>query len=409
MMTPSPMVSGFRKNRVKVALWSRILWTAVRAYPNPARALSALRRLIAFRGVVREHHATTKYVAAGGRHFWDLYAPGFPSKAFDAYVEHELQRIEPFRSGPRAMQTVIVAMTRRCPLRCEHCCEWDDLNKAEALSLADLQTIVEQFQARGVGQIMLSGGEPLQRFDDVVSIVRAARLESDFWLLTSGYKLTAERAHLLRQAGLTGVVISLDHWDPQQHDAFRGLSGAQEWVEKAAGHARAAGLVLALAMVPTREFITESNLERYAHHARALGAGFIHILEPKSVGHYASKDVLLDERQLELLASFYYRMNFDPGCLQMPAVAYAGLAKRQMGCVGGGDRYLYVDTAGYLLPCPFCRTGSPISAKDDFDAALAAVREQGCPAGGACNVAISTSRHEGASDHGRSRTTLPVL
>jgi len=390
-----PMVYGARKAAVKALLWGRIAWLSLRLHRRPWRAARALGRLVAERARHRSR-VTAKYARAGDRYFWDLYAPGWPSLAFDRFVERELARATA-SPGPPALQTLIFAITKRCPLRCEHCCEWDALNRREALSRADLRRIVSRFQERGVAQILLSGGEPLQRIEDVVDLVTSAGRDSDFWILSSGHGLSAERAARLAAAGLTGVVLSLDHWDADEHDRFRRFPGAYAQAERAAQHVRAAGLLLGLSLCPTRAFVSGENLQRYAETARRLGAGFIQILEPKAVGHYAGQDVELSPAQLQLLEAFYLRLNFDRACRDMPAVQYAALAQRRTGCHGAGDRYVYVDTDGALLACPFCRPPHGSVLEGRLDDALLALRTLGCPAeAGAC----AGTRAEEVSDGG---------
>ena len=373
------MVFGPHKAIVKVALWARIGWLALRAYRHPRRAASVVRRMIAERAKA-QRWVTRKYARAGGRYFWNLYAPGWPSAAFDRYVERELDRIEPFRGAPPALQTAVFAITKRCSFQCEHCCEWAVLNARETLSGADLAAIAARVRERGVAQLFLSGGEPLRRFDDLTVLVEATAAESDVWILTSGHRLTGERATRLRVAGLTGVALSLDHWDPEQHDRFRGVPDAFAWVERAARNARSAGLAVALSLCPTRGFVSADNLEQYARTARRLGASFIQLLEPKAVGHYAGHDVALTGEQQRLLETFCDRLNTSPDFRDLPGVSYADYSRRRIGCFGAGDRYVYIDTDGALHPCPFCREPVGRVLDGDFNDSLARLRAIGCPA-----------------------------
>lgn len=376
---PTPMIWGARKAAIKALLWARILWLAIRTCGGPWTALSTVRAMVAERARVRRW-TTTKYATVGGRYFWNLYSPGWPSKAFDLYVEHELDRVRPSRSGPPALQSAIFAITKSCPLECEHCCEWDALNEIEALSSEDLQTIVERLRHRGVTHLFLSGGEPLRRFDDVVRIVKGASVDTDVWVLTSGVGLTLERAEGLASAGLTGVALSLDHWDPAEHDRFRGVRGAAEWVERASEHARRSGLLVALSICPTRAFVTPENLVRYVQTARRLGASFVQLLEPKSVGRYGGQDVRLTPAQQRMLEDMCTRLNTSSECLELPSVSYPDYSRRSSRCYGAGDRYLYVDTDGMVHPCPFCRCPSGTALEGDFDQTLARMRQGGCRA-----------------------------
>lgn len=373
-----PMVYGARKRVVKVLLWSRILWLAVRAYRSPLRALRVLNRMVDQRSRV-QRWVTQKYAHASGRYFWNLYAPGFPSRAFDGYVERELDRVEPFRDSPPGLQTVVLAITKRCPLKCEHCCEWAVLNAREALTASDLKEIVDRVRTRGAAQLFLSGGEPLRRFTDLLAVVSAASPGVDVWILSSGHGLTAERAGRLAEAGLTGVALSVDHWDATAHDRFRGFAGAFEWAERGAANARAAGLLVALSLCPTREFVSQENLDRYVSLAASLGASFIQLLEPKAIGHYAGRDVALTPHQQRLLEAFANRLNTDPTSRRLPSVSYPDYASRAVGCRGAGDRHLYIDTDGGVHPCPFCRAPNAAHVLDgDFNATLATLQAGGC-------------------------------
>ena len=72
------------------------------------------------------------------------------------------------------------------PLRCEHCFEWDNLNKPEALTTSDIDTMVDNLLSVGTANIAFSGGEPMLRVHEIVNTVRRCRDESQFWVLTSG-------------------------------------------------------------------------------------------------------------------------------------------------------------------------------------------------------------------------------
>jgi MoaA/NifB/PqqE/SkfB family radical SAM enzyme len=378
--TAPVMVSGWRQRLARLGLWLRVARLALGLLPL-TRVPAVLRALYAER---RQRHlgVQRKYARFGGRWYWDLHGPAWPSPAFDGFVRRELRRAASPTAATAGLQTALVAITKRCPLRCAHCCEWLALNQREALTRADLVALVTRLQDFGVAQIMLSGGEPLQRFDDLCHVLASARPETDFWVLSSGVGLTLERARRLRQAGLRGIALSLDHYDAAAHDAFRGRPGAFAAVVAAAAAARAADLTLAVTLCPTRAFVSSTALERYAELARTLGAGFVQVLEPKAVGHFAGQDVALDAAQQATLEAFCLRLNHDPAAAHLPLVSYPDLARRRLGCQGAGQRYLYVDTDGQLHACPFCRAPAGrvlAGGPQDFEQLLGALRARGCP------------------------------
>lgn len=383
------IVSGLHNRAVQAALRADVVRIALRRYRDPLRAARAVGSLARLRASVREGRPTPRVARVGGRYFTHLHAPGWPSAAFDHFIDNEFARLDDERAhgdapdpavAPRVrLQCVIMAVTRQCPLRCEHCCEWDVLNHDDALPAGVLAGIVERFQARGVTQIHFSGGEPLTRTDMIADIVAHARSGTDFWVLTSGVGLTPASARSLRKAGVTGVCVSLDHWDAQAHNRFRGSRHAWAAVERAAAAAHDAGLVLCLTLCPTGDMTEDDNLDRYAQTAARLGASFIQILEPRPVGHFEGRDVALSAAQRGALERFFTGTNFARGNRRMPIVVYPDLASRHVGCVGAGRRYAYVDTAGELHACPFCRGASGSALDGDLDRMLAAMARAGCP------------------------------
>jgi MoaA/NifB/PqqE/SkfB family radical SAM enzyme len=346
---------------------------------NPIKAIRAMRDLIQLRRRFLGDSALKKVAKVDGRYYYEYNTPGWPSSAYDEYHLAELNRIVPFRQKPYHFKNVIIAITKKCALRCEHCFEWEALNTKEKLTTPDLAAMVQQFQDQGVGQLQFSGGEPLLRLPALLSVLETARPGTDFWVITSGHLLTAEAATALKKAGLTGVTISLDHVDPERHNQFRGFTDAYDWVEKAAANAGNAGLVVGLSLCATRAFVTEENLWQYARLATQLGAAFIQILEPKPVGHYAGQAVGLPVAQQKILEDFYHKLNFNPAYSHLPLVVYYDYQRRRAGCAAAADRHVYVDTDGQLHACPFCQKPAGSALEKDITVTLSNLRQAGCP------------------------------
>ncbi len=377
-MAIETVATGWTRRRAKAGLWADIFRIALRCYGNPATALRASRAMGARRRM--RGRATFKYARAQGRWFWDLYSPGWPSPAFTRYIEEELNQSLPYRPAKSGLQVLLMAITKACPLACEHCFEAAALNRPEAVGAGELRGILEGFLEEGLAQVQFSGGEPLRRFPDLLALAESARNRADTWIITSGWGLDPAKASALRAAGLTGVLLSLDHWDPARHDRFRGRPGAFAAAEAAARAARGQDLLLGLSLCATRAFTTPGNLRAYAELARAWGAGFIQIVEPKAVGGYADQEVELAPAQIALLESFYLDLAFSPAYAGYPSAAYQGYAQRREGCGGAGRRYLYVDTDGLARACPFCRAGSGADCRSSSPSAVGQrLRAEGCP------------------------------
>jgi len=230
-----------------------------------------------------------------------------------------------------------------------------------------------------VAQVGFSGGEPMRRFADLLELTQMAQGHADTWVLTSGFGLTLEKAKTLKQAGLTGILLSLDDWNPARHNHFRGSENSFAWAELAAASAKKSGLALGLSLCATREFTQPENLQAYGRLGRQWGAGFLQILEPKPLGHFANQAVELSQTQEKLLEKFYLDLNHRWAYRQFPVVTYQGFQQRRNGCSGASRRYLYVDTNGEAHACPFCRK----SAGNCLTENVSAIRDRlaifGCP------------------------------
>lgn len=379
-LPPTVLASGLKRGLVAGLFRlaeARLLWRFLR---TPARVGLAIRQVEELK---REYYGDLKprkVARVAGRYYREYYAPGWPGAAYDNYISTTINRLVPFRGDAETLNLVFLAITKKCPLACEHCFEWDALNQRETLTRNNIREMVAAFQARHVSQIFFSGGEPMLRVNDLIAVVAAARPGTDFWVITSGFNFTRENAGRLKRAGFTGVTISLDHHEPARHNAFRGSPQAYHNAVQAAAYAHEIGLVVNLSLCATAEFTTEANLMAYAELARQLGVSFIQILEPRAVGHYAGKAVDPSPAQLALLEDFYLKLTFGPDYLDWPLVHHYGYHQRRMGCTGAADRFLYVDTDGDLHACPFCQKKSGSALGGCLNASLDALKSRGCHA-----------------------------
>ena len=377
-------VTGFKQKIIRRLIWFNIFMIALRLYKSPFITLKKVKELKTLRNRYRNHQPLPKYIKAANRYFVNFNTPGWPSAAFNRYAKHYLNRISSKQDN--SLYTLVFAITKKCGFQCEHCCEWFNLNKPDLLSKEDLLLIINRFYQLGVSQVQLSGGEPLNRFSDIIYLLDHAPGGIDFWLYTTGYSLTAEKAALLKQHGLTGITISLDHHNEEKHNAFRGVKDAYEKAIAAADYAHKAGLVTCFSLCATKEFISEENLLRYMELARQSEVSFIQILEPRAVGHYTGKDVTISAEHQKILEKIFETFNYDPLFTHYPAIAYHGYTSRRFGCSGSGADYVYADTDGDIHNCPFCQKKLFSAFDDSLPDLIRRMKTNGCHAFSSCTI-----------------------
>lgn len=374
-----PMCEGSRWERRRLHLNNlvTILRLGFRHLRTPAKIWKALCYMERGRRQLQGEGPVSKVARVEDRYFWDPTAPGFPSRAMEAYYRRALNEAFPFLEHP-GLRLLYLSITKKCTLCCRHCYEWKHLNRPEQLTRTDLIEMVRRFQEYGVGVIYLEGGEPLQRLDDILALLDHADDRSDFWIITSGLGLTEEKAQDLKRHGLTGVAVSLDHWQADQHNAFRGNDHVYDWALRAVLNANKAGLVTMLSLCTTREMAQPDNLRAYMELARRLGVSFVQWLEPKAVGRFAGKDVLLSPTEQQLLEEEFNRYNLDPAYRGYPLVLYPARLQRRWGCPGAGHLFLYVDSNGEANACPYCQCPVGSALQVPVPELVRRVRQSGC-------------------------------
>lgn len=114
----------------------------------------------------------------------------------------------------RQIDYLRLSVTDRCDLRCVYCMPqgFGDYDcRQDWLSFDEIQRVCRVFVDLGVGRIRLTGGEPLVRahFPELVSGIGKIPGLYDLSLSTNG-TLLARYAHVLRQAGVNRLNVSLD-------------------------------------------------------------------------------------------------------------------------------------------------------------------------------------------------------
>ena len=373
------IISGLEMNWWHFKIRITLIRIIIKAYSNPKDWFLAFKYLVQLRKKFLGNYKLKKMVEVNGKYYMGLYTPGWNDLNYERFITSELNYFKPIKQEVLRFNHVHLAITNKCALQCDHCYAWDILNQKDILNEIDLSNIIEKLQNMGTGQIHLTGGEPMLKVDILTNLLKHSMSTSNFWINTSGFKLTMENAKTLKESRLTGVFISLDHFEEAIHNDFRKFKDSYYWAINGAKNAIANQLVVAFSVCVTKDFVSEENLMAYMQLAKETGVHFVQFLEPKAVGHYKGKDVVLTQEHIELLESFYVKMNFSNAFLEFPIINYHGFYQRRQGCFAGGNRSMYVDTEGNINACTFCHSSSGNILHEDFEMQLNDMSKTGCP------------------------------
>jgi cyclic pyranopterin phosphate synthase len=133
---------------------------------------------------------------------------------------------EPLIDGHgRLIGDLRISVTDRCNFRCQYCMPAEGLpwlDREEVLRFEEIARLVGVFGAMGVGDVRLTGGEPLVRrdFPKLVSMLKAVPGLGDLSVTTNGFLLERD-AEALVSAGVDRFNVSVDSL---QRDRFYELT-----------------------------------------------------------------------------------------------------------------------------------------------------------------------------------------
>lgn len=340
-----------------VRLWLRLARRLLRRAGTGSAALRLGRYWL------RESRLSASMPGRLVRHHGHVWAvPDLPPLDTDAFLEcleREVTRA-PDHAGRTtglaapAPVTAIVSLTGRCPHHCPYC--YVDAAKRESAepSVDLLEAAITALAAAGVFTFHFSGGEPALRADDLVTLLdRCVRPELNFWMLTTGSGLAVGHLARLAEAGLTGVMVSMDSDDLTHVNRVKGGDNAFDTAARTMHDAREAGLLVAVNAVIGRPLLAEAAFFDFIDTVGRLGASFVNCYAPRLQSEALPPELLpftvAEYRTLDRLTR-----HCNASAHPRPLAFTPDLWEAVHGCQGGRS-FLYIDPAGDVRRCPFLR------------------------------------------------------
>jgi cyclic pyranopterin phosphate synthase len=272
----------------------------------------------------------------------------------------------------RPVRDLRISVTDRCNFRCTYCMpksvfgrDYVFMPRRELLTFEEIDRIARVFVGLGVRKIRLTGGEPLLRADIEVLVAMLAAIGGIEVTLTTNGALLPQKAHLLREAGLDRITVSLDSLDD---GVFRAMNDVGFPVTKVLAGIDAAAAVGLPAKVNAvvRRGVNDGGIVDLARHFRGTGhtVRFIEFMDVGATNGWRLDDVVPAS---EIVARINAVFPLEP-----VVAAYRGeVARRWRYTDGGGEIGVIASVTQ-----PFCGdcTRARISADGKLFTCLFAVR-----------------------------------
>jgi radical SAM protein with 4Fe4S-binding SPASM domain len=179
---------------------------------------------------------------------------------------------------------VVWNCTRRCNLKCDHCCvSATERAGPKELTTRQAKAMIDDVAGMGAPMLVLSGGEPLLRADVVELVAHARGAGLQAVLSTNGTLIGLDLARRLAVAGLSQAAVSLDGTGGV-NDALRGVKGAFEAALRGVRNCQTVGLKVGLRLTMNRrnvgqipaifELTRQERIEQVCfHHLVSAGRG----------------------------------------------------------------------------------------------------------------------------------------
>ncbi len=337
---------NIRKKKLRLKLLATILkrhiWLLVTLRLTVSRCIYSLRKQIILSSLFND----AKYKIVDGKIFLDPFVPYLPSPFFTKLMDNN--SLDTFPLKPIHGQ---ISITDHCPCRCSHC---HVVNTQSRMLPRDVVfSIIDDMVQLDFPLVFFVGGEPLTRFDDLKEFVRASSRKMDTRIFTSGVGATPERLVELKEAGLEGICVSLDHYKQEIHNERRGYDKAFQYACETIINASGIGLYVSVVCCTTRSMIYSGEIFKMVDFAENLGAHSIQINEIRPVGmalESQDSNFFLTQQDKNILIKYYKEENSSEREIAVVMPWYNEEPDR-FGCTATSAQHAYVDVQGNVQPC----------------------------------------------------------
>lgn len=273
-------------------------------------------------------------------------------------------------------KTLAFEVTRRCRYDCLHCRADADSDGSDELTTEQCKKILTSVAQFSRPEIILSGGEPMER-DDIYEIIRFGRgLKLRMVMATCGYLVNKNTMAELKKAGIKVLYFSLDGSSAETHDKFRQAEGAFDAVINAAGIAKKAGVRFQINATINK--INMDEVPGIIELAQRLGAYRFNAFILVPTGRCESTaDEILDPVRYDMLLNELLRLKVETDievrvkcapqffriCKQAREKKLLG---RTNGCIGGRG-FGFISYCGDVQTCRFLEISAGNLVENGFD------------------------------------------
>lgn len=244
---------------------------------------------------------------------------------------------------------VLLDPTSACNLKCKGCWASEYGNKSN-LTLDEMRKIVTESKALGTHFFMFTGGEPLVRKKDILTLINENK-DCVFLAFTNGTLVDDEFCEDIKAAGNIALALSIEGTE-ETTDARRG-EGVYKSVLEAMSLLKKHKCLFGTSVCYTSaNYMAVTSDEFYDMEIEA-GAKFAWYFHYMPVGSDADKALLLTPSQREYVYRAIREKRDKYKGKPIFTVDFQNDGEFVGGCIAGGRNYFHVNSEGDVEPCVF--------------------------------------------------------
>lgn len=244
---------------------------------------------------------------------------------------------------------ILLDPTSACNLKCEGC--WAaEYGHHQSLSLDEMLSIVSQGKELGAHVYMFTGGEPLIRKKDILTLCEK-NPDCAFLAYTNGSLVDQEFCEEMNRVGNLTLAISIEGFE-ETNDSRRGV-GVYKRVMDAMDLLKKNKCLFGLSVCYTRENIDTVTSDEFLDLMVEKGAKYAWFFNYMPVGKSAIKELIPTPTQRKYMYHWVRKTRNGKNGKPMLIIDFQSDGEYVGGCIAGGRNYFHINSAGDIEPCVF--------------------------------------------------------
>ena len=261
---------------------------------------------------------------------------------------------------------ILVDITTACNLKCTGCWAAEYGHNLQ-LSLDDMRSIVTQGKAMGTHFYMLTGGEPLIRKKDIITLA-SENPECGFLIYTNATLIDKALCDDIKRCGNITLALSIEG-DEHSNDSRRG-EGAYKTTMEAMKLLKAEKLLFGISVCYTSANVDYVTSEEFIDKMVGAGVKYAFYFSYMPVGKDAVKELIPTPSQRKYMYFWMKKMRNKHTGKPLFVMDFQDDGEYVGGCIAGGRNYFHINSNGDIEPCVFIHFSDSNIRKDTLFEAL---------------------------------------